>query len=64
MIENDEPSLQQQFVYCENIVEDLLHDRLGDSKSQQRNVRFSFLGKHLTNFHSRINSKIVLNDYN
>uniref|UniRef100_A0A915MGL4 Uncharacterized protein n=1 Tax=Meloidogyne javanica TaxID=6303 RepID=A0A915MGL4_MELJA len=37
MIENDEPSLQQQFVYCENIVEDLLHDRLGDSKSQQRN---------------------------
>jgi len=43
MIENDEPSLQQQFVYCENIVEDLLHDRLGDSKSQQRNVRFSFL---------------------
>ncbi|CAK5123151.1 unnamed protein product [Meloidogyne enterolobii] len=37
MIENDEPSLQQQFVFCENIVEDLLHDRLGDSKSQQRN---------------------------
>lgn len=37
MLGNDESSLQQQFAYCENIIEDLLHDRLGDSKSQQRN---------------------------
>ena len=40
MSEDYESSLQQQFAYCEIVIEDLLHDRLGDSKAQQRNASF------------------------
>lgn len=34
-------SIEHQLIYCENMVEDSLKDRLGASNSPQRNVKFS-----------------------
>jgi hypothetical protein len=40
MTENEQ-SLDEQFAFCENVVESLLKDQLGDSKNPQRNVIFN-----------------------
>lgn len=45
-MEQTEQSLEQQFNFCEGIINDVLKDGLGDSKSAQRNVSnlFDILG--------------------
>lgn len=53
MSENEQ-SLDQQFARCENIVEDLLKDRLGDTNSSQRNVNLMGFLINLNTFKGKI----------